>query len=764
MKRRHLLVGLVLALLATTPVPARQGEPLRSTDLAGLRLRNIGPANMSGRFVDMDVVESDPQVMYVASATGGVFRTRDSGITWEPVFEREPVHSVGDIALFQPNPNIIWVGTGERANRQSVSWGDGVYKSTDAGQDLDECGAAGQQAHRPHRPAPDQSGHRVRRRAGFGVGPGRRSRALQDARWRQDLDAHAARGRRHRRHGCRDRSVGSEHPLCRDAISVGGRAFGFDGGGPGSGLWKSVDGGSEVDQARRQRPAQRAIWDASAFPFIARIRASSTPASSRASATTRPRRISSAAAGSIAATTRAATWRLMSNWNPRPMYASQPTVDPSDDRRVYMLNAYSFSDNAGETFTTPRQTIARRRPLRVGQPQRLASRDQAGRWRRRHQPRSRPQVPLRAIAAGQPVLPRRGGQRAAIQRLRRLAGQRLLDGTERELDHQRHSQRTLDAVVRRRRFLRRARSEGSRDRLLVRRSSSVCSATTRAPFRYRRSAPAIRRATFRDRRNWNTWGKPSAAEVLGNAMHPANWDAAIMLSPHDSATIYAGGKHLFRSRDRGMTLGRPRRHDDGRRPLHADDHGPQDNEKPHSRPMMACPITRASPPSPSRRAGVACSMSAPTTDGCACRWMTARRGPTRSTRFPGLPASSWVAAIEASRHADGSVYVVFDNHRSNDFGNYIYKSADFGKTWTAIMGDMPADRVARAIREDPRNAGLLYVGDRVRAVDFAESRAELDRAEEQHADAAVQRSGDPRSATTTWCSPRTAAASGFSTT
>ena len=80
------------------------------------------------------------------------------------------------------------------------------------------------------------------------------------------------------------------------------------------------------------------------------------------------------------------------------------------------------------------------------------------------------------------------------------------------------------------------------------------------------------------------------------------------------------------------------------------------------------------------------------------------------SRLPGLPASSWVAAIEASRHADGSVYVVFDNHRSNDFGNYIYTSADFGKTWTAIMSDMPADRVARTIREDPRNAGLLYVG------------------------------------------------------
>src|SRR5687767_15537684 len=109
---------LLIGVTASPPLLA-QGPPLRAADLAGLRLRNIGPANMSGRFVDMDVVESDPLTWYVASATGGVFRTRDNGVTWEPVFEREATHSVGDIAVFQPNPNIIWVGTGERANRQS---------------------------------------------------------------------------------------------------------------------------------------------------------------------------------------------------------------------------------------------------------------------------------------------------------------------------------------------------------------------------------------------------------------------------------------------------------------------------------------------------------------------------------------------------------------------------------------------------------------------------------------------------------------------
>ena len=90
--------------------------------------------------------------------------------------------------------------------------------------------------------------------------------------------------------------------------------------------------------------------------------------------------------------------------------------------------------------------------------------------------------------------------------------------------------------------------------------------------------------------------------------------------------------------------------------------------------------------------------------------MTARRFESAESRFPGLPASSWFSGIEASRHDDGTVYVTVDNHRSNDFANYVYKSTDFGKTFTAIGASLPADRVARTIREDHKNPNVLYLG------------------------------------------------------
>jgi photosystem II stability/assembly factor-like uncharacterized protein len=88
---------------------------------------------MSGRIVDLAVVEADTKVFYVGSSTGGVWKTTDNGIRFAPVFFEEAVHSVGDIVVHQTDTSVVWVGTGERASRQSSGWGDGVYRSTDGG-------------------------------------------------------------------------------------------------------------------------------------------------------------------------------------------------------------------------------------------------------------------------------------------------------------------------------------------------------------------------------------------------------------------------------------------------------------------------------------------------------------------------------------------------------------------------------------------------------------------------------------------------------
>ena len=122
---RTFRLSLALSILVAPLVAAQS-----ASDFGALRARTIGPANMSGRIVDLAVNEANSFEFYAASATGGVWKTSDNGVTWAPVFENEASHSVGSITLDQRYPSVLWVGTGEATNRQSSGWGDGVYKST----------------------------------------------------------------------------------------------------------------------------------------------------------------------------------------------------------------------------------------------------------------------------------------------------------------------------------------------------------------------------------------------------------------------------------------------------------------------------------------------------------------------------------------------------------------------------------------------------------------------------------------------------------
>ncbi len=124
------------------PAPARTPPINLSTDpwLAPFRFRSIGPASMGGRIDDIAVSESDPNIIYVGYAVGGVFRSENNGTTFEPVFQTYGTASIGDIAIHPTNPDIVYVGTGEPNNRQTTSFGDGIYKSTDGGKTFSNIG------------------------------------------------------------------------------------------------------------------------------------------------------------------------------------------------------------------------------------------------------------------------------------------------------------------------------------------------------------------------------------------------------------------------------------------------------------------------------------------------------------------------------------------------------------------------------------------------------------------------------------------------
>ncbi len=212
------------------------------------------------------------------------------------------------------------------------------------------------------------------------------------------------------------------------------------------------------------------------------------------------------------------------------------------------------------------------------------------------------------------------------------------------------------------------------------------------------------------RRNWDTWGKPGAPEPeMGNAMQPANWDAPVVISPHDPKTIYVGTRDLWRSIDRGSTWASLGDRTTGidRTTLRVMTALPSDKTLSLDDGVPYYPTITAIAESPVRK-GV---LFVGTDDGN----LQVSRDSGRTwlnivNRLPGLPKTSYVASIEPSRHAENTVYVAFDNHRSNDYGNYLYRTIDGGTTWTAIDGDLPSERVIRTVLEDPKNPAVLYVG------------------------------------------------------
>jgi hypothetical protein len=211
------------------------------------------------------------------------------------------------------------------------------------------------------------------------------------------------------------------------------------------------------------------------------------------------------------------------------------------------------------------------------------------------------------------------------------------------------------------------------------------------------------------RRNFDVYAQKLPEPELGNAMHPANWDAPFLLSPHNSGVIYAGGKHLFRSRDQGVSwedLGDMTMNVD-RRTLPIMERLPTDDTLSLDDGVPYWPTISALAESPRVKGLIYVGAD----DG---RLRVSRdEGRTwtdLASRVPGLPSGAWFSSLVPSQHADGTVYLTVDQHRSDDFANYVYRSTDFGQTWQSIASDLPARRVARTLREDAKNSSLLYLG------------------------------------------------------
>lgn len=680
-------------------------QPLSDSFLNGLEFRSIGPATMSGRIVDLAVSEKDPYVIYVASATGGIWKTTNNGVTFEPQFQNEAVHSIGAIALHPVADSILWVGTGERANRQSSSWGNGVYRSTDGGKSfthlgLDETRHIGRIALHPDDPETAYV-------AGMGHlwGPNE-ERGLYKTTdggqsWERVLFVDEDTG-------VVDVALDPSQPntLYAATYQRRRRAFGFDGGGPGSGLHKSTDGGATWTRLTEGLPEGDygrigiAIYRGDPRTLYVSVEQGWQYNASTAYGERR--------AGVYRSDDRGETWTFMSDWNPRPMYASQPYVDPSDDQRIYMQNSFSWSDDGGKTFTRARQSLHgddrivwvnpndSRHVIKGDDGGLGISYDRARTWlyitslpvSQFYRVDVDMQTPYWVYGGLQD-----NGSWAAPNETYRARGILNEDwvktgGGDGFVNH----------------------PYAPDPNLLYTESQYLgLSVLNRETGERRSIRPGDPEGRIGARRNWDSWGPGTPEPFLGNAMAPANWDGPFVLSAHDPNTIYAGTNIFWKSTDGGdswqaqgdLTTKTDRRH------LRIMGQTAHDSTLSLDDGIPYWPTISAIAESP-LQPGL---LYAGTDDGLlhvseddGGTWQDVTDG------MPGAPEGLWVAGIEPSRAVTGRVYVAINNYRNDDYANYLYVSEDAGQSWRSIAEDLPEDRVLRTIKEDPRNPNVLYLG------------------------------------------------------
>lgn len=327
---RRTWLGLIFAISVAPAAPAGQGL---ARDLSW---RSVGPSIMGGRIDDFAVVESNPDIVYMAAASGGLWKSTNAGTTWMPIFDDFGTTSIGDVAVAPSNPNIVWVGTGEANARQTSSWGNGVYKSIDGGltwrcEGLEDSRHIGRIVIDPKNPD-------VVYVAALGHlwGPNKQRGLFKTtdggATWVNlkfiDEDT-----------GFGDVIMDPSDSKVLYAASYQRRRtpFGFNGGGPGSALWKTDDAGRTWTRLAGGLPTG----------VVGRIGLDvyrKNPAVVFAT-------VEHKDGGLFKSEDRGRSWKKVNGLNPRPLYFSQVRVDPQDATRVYVLGVSLYvSNDGGQTF------------------------------------------------------------------------------------------------------------------------------------------------------------------------------------------------------------------------------------------------------------------------------------------------------------------------------------------------------------------------------------------------------------------------------
>lgn len=676
MKTTQLAAALVavLALTAAGQVPT---DSLGIERFAGLRARSIGPATMSGRVASVVARPDDPETIYVGASTGGLWRSSDDGLSWTPLTDDLPFASIGAVALHPANPEIVWIGGGEGNPRNSASAGLGVYRSTDGGESFTSCGLRdSRNVHRIvlHPTDPDVAWLGVlgdswadsSERGVFRTDDGGKS-------WKRVLYVSPSTG-------CADLVADPANPerLYAAMWDFRRRPWTFRSGGPGSGLHVSTDGGETWKRLDAS--------DGLPKGELGRIGLAVAPS--------RPERVyayvESEGDNVIARSDdRGKSWRTVgkgANIGNRPFYYADLRVDPHDPDRVYSLwSQVSVSDDGGKSFR-----------VLIGWNE--AHPDHHAMW-------IDPADPDHIIDGndGGIAISRDHGRTWRFAETLPLA----------QLYHVR-----VDDEVPYNVFF------GLQDNGSWRGPSEVWESGGIRNHHWREvcfgdgfdTVPdpenSMRGYAMSQEGNLVRWDVTTGEKKDIKPVAPVgetlrfNWNAAIALDPSDPATLYFGSQFVHRSRDRGdtwevispdLTTDNPEWQKQG-------DSGGLTLDVTGAENFTSIVSIAPNPLEGGR------TLWAGTDDGrlhvsrdAGASWTSLER------RIPGVPANTWIPHIAPSPHAEGTAYVVFDDHRRGNWNTYLYETRDFGESWRRL-DTRDVEGYALTVLQDPVTPTLLYLG------------------------------------------------------
>jgi photosystem II stability/assembly factor-like uncharacterized protein len=633
---------------------------------------------MGGRATDIEGVPGDPNLVYAATGSGGLWKSTNGGQTWTALFERESAYSIGDIALEPGNPQVIWLGSGESNVRNSVSFGGGVFRSTDGGarwtrMGLEETERISRIMVHPTNPNivwVGALGH------AFGPSEHRGVYLATDGgkTWRKTLYLD-------NQHGVSDLEVDPANPnivyaaLWRFERKPWTHVSGSEKGG----VWKSTDGGVTWRQLTRGLPkliGRIGVKAAPSMPNVVYVICESKEATLYRS--------------NDHGETFTEVNRNRDIVN-RGFYYADLRVDPTDENRLYALATNLFSSiDGGKSF----QQIARRihsdhhalwiDPLN---PRRMwlghdggftVTHDRGATWTyvnnlalaQFYQLHADNREPFYYLMGGL----QDNGSWTGPSRNREPAG--ILNDDWRMVSFG-------DGF-----FV--INHPDDPDLYLT---ESQGGSLSRVDFRNRELQPA------------SPQPKSNAGGPADGMKYRFNWNTPVVGSPHNKDTVYFGGNVLFRTQDFGRTW----------KPISPD----LTTNNPDKQKTAGGPIWFDNSTAENHATIVTVSESpvrsgtiwAGTDDGNV--QVTVNGGESWAnvaTNIAGLPSTPVVSHVEASRTSAATAYVAFDRHMFDDFRPYVYKSTDSGKTWQSIAGNLPANAYVHVIKEDPRNAALLYLG------------------------------------------------------